>query len=238
MGIDKAMLSKLVENLINILDLYHQKRIKNYFKNKNIDKLIDVGSHKGEYLKKMRTNNYKKIYAFEPQPEIYKVLKKNISNFKEVELFNIACDEKNDLRELYINELSLTSSFLKSNEENLWIKFKKFILGKKSLIKKKIMVKTNKLDYVLIKKLKKKDQILLKIDVEGSELSVLKGATKILKTMNVKFIQVENAKNNMYEINNNDKVKLFLKNNGYKLEKSFVYPTFSFSDDIYIKSTS
>ena len=127
---------------------------------------------------------------------------------------------------------------MKSNEENLWIKFKKFILGKKSLIKKKITVKTNKLDYVLIKKLKKQDQVLLKIDVEGSELSVLKGATKILKTMNVKFIQVENAKNNMYEINNNDKVKLFLKNNGYKLEKSFVYPTFSFSDDVYIKSTS
>ena len=230
------MLSNLVENLINVLDLYHQNKIRKYFKDKNLDILIDIGSHKGEYLKKMQKNNYKKIYAFEPQSEIFKTLKENVRNFKEVELFNIACDEKNALRELFINELSLTSSFLKSNEKNLWIKFKKFILGKRILIKNKIMVKTNKLDYVLIKKLKKKDQILLKIDVEGSELSVLKGASMILKTRNVKYIQVENAKNNIYEINNNEQVKLFLYRNGYKLEKSFIYPTFSFSDDIYIKS--
>ena len=62
------------EKFINIIDKYHQKRIINYLKKLNLKYFIDVGAHKGEFLSYISTLNYKKIYSFEPQKKIFKIL--------------------------------------------------------------------------------------------------------------------------------------------------------------------
>ena len=46
----KKLKTSFWENVFNILDFYHQNRIVNFLKPLQIDKVIDVGSHKGEFL--------------------------------------------------------------------------------------------------------------------------------------------------------------------------------------------
>ena len=43
----------LIENLFNPLSSFHHKRILKYLFKLDIDKVIDVGAHKGEFLEKM-----------------------------------------------------------------------------------------------------------------------------------------------------------------------------------------
>ena len=38
------------ENFFNFIDIFHQRRIIKYCKKLNINKLIDIGAHKGEFL--------------------------------------------------------------------------------------------------------------------------------------------------------------------------------------------
>ena len=150
-------------------------------------------------------------------------------------MFNKALSDKNENKDFYINSLSSTSSLLKPNEKSYWMRFKKIILNSSHLITKKISLTTYTLDSILLNKLPENKNILLKIDVEGNELNVIKGALKIIKTKRIIYIQVENARNNIYERNNQETVHKFLINNGYIKIKSYLYPTLSFSDDIYLK---
>jgi len=229
------LLTKIVENLINLIDIFHQNRIVNYFMKQTIDIVIDVGAHKGEYLKKIRKIKPSKIYAFEPQKKIFQQLKVNIKKFKEVKVFNYACNDKDIKQNFYINSLTSTSSLLKPNESNWWIKFKKFLLQKNSLIETIEVIKTKPLDSIIFKELDPNAKILIKIDTEGNELNVLRGSKKILQRRNVSFIQVEVAKNEIYESNNSEKLEAFLNKQGYFKCKSFLYPMLNFSDDIYRK---
>jgi len=229
------LLTKIVENLINIIDIFHQNRIVKYFMKQTIDIVIDVGAHKGEYLKKIRKIKPSKIYAFEPQKKIFQQLKVNTKIFKEVKIFNYACNDKDIKQTFFINSLTSTSSLLKPNENNWWIKFKKFILQKNSLIETMEVIKTKTLDSIIFKELDPYSKILIKIDTEGNELNVLKGSKKILQKRNVLFIQVEVAKNEIYESNNSEKLEAFLNKQGYFKCKSFLYPMLNFSDDIYRK---
>ena len=200
-----------------------------------IDIVIDVGAHKGEYLKKIRKIKPSKIYAFEPQKKIFQQLKENTRKFKEVKIFNYACNDKDIKQTFFINSLTSTSSLLKPNESNWWIKFKKFLLQKNSLIETIEVIKTKPLDSIIFKELDPNAKILIKIDTEGNELNVLRGSKKILQRRNVSFIQVEVAKNEIYESNNSEKLEAFLNKQGYFKCKSFLYPMLNFSDDIYRK---
>ena len=229
-------MSKLIEIIINILDKYHQKKLQVFYKKKNINIVIDVGAHKGEFISYIEHINPKIIYAFEPQKEIFKSLSKRVSKNKKIKLFNKALSNKNENKNFYINSLSSTSSLLKPNEKSYWMRFKKIILNSSHLITKKISLKTYTLDSILLNKLPDNKNILLKIDVEGNELNVIKGALKIIKTKKIIYIQVEHARNNIYKSNNQETVHEFLIHHGYKKIKSFLFPTLSFSDDIYLKN--
>ena len=63
-----------IENLINFIDkVYHQKRIVNFLYKEPIKTIVDVGSHKGEFIHYMlKIPSISVIYAFEPQKNIYK----------------------------------------------------------------------------------------------------------------------------------------------------------------------
>ena len=57
----------LLEKLVNFLDKkYHHKRVIKFLNNYEIDSIIDVGSHKGEYIFNILKNfEFEKIYSFE-----------------------------------------------------------------------------------------------------------------------------------------------------------------------------
>ena len=67
-----------LNSFFNLLSKYHHNRIALYSKNLKFNNLIDVGCHKGEFLSSfLKIKKIKKFYCFEPQKDIYKVLKKD-----------------------------------------------------------------------------------------------------------------------------------------------------------------
>ncbi len=221
----------IFEKLINILDLYHQKRILEYVKKLNVEYFIDVGAHKGEFLSYILTLKYKKIYCFEPQKRVFKTLYKNFKNKKNVKLFNIGLADKKSNLTLYINKLTSTSTFSK-NKDTFFSRLKNFILNSKNSYIDKYYINTKKLDEIAIDK--KVENIFLKIDVEGFELNVLKGAKKLL-SKKVKYVLIERHFFQLYKNNSTYEVHLFLKKNNFRLIKRFTFPLFHFQDNLYVK---
>ena len=74
---------------------------------------------------------------------------------------------------------------------------------------------------------------MLKIDVEGYELNVLKGAKNKLKE--ISYILIEQQFENQYKNSDFSKVDKYLKDNNFKVIKSFYYPTMHYKDVLYSK---
>ena len=149
----------------------------------NLDKkvnIIDVGASDGIasnfFNRKLKVN---KIICFEPNNSYVKILKK--LNIKNLTVNPYGISQFNKCHEIFFPRYKFFSKNLDLityahyskkallNQINLDFKFKKNI----SIIKEKIHLKK-------MKKIKTKID-LIKIDVNGHELSVVKGLTKILK---------------------------------------------------------
>jgi FkbM family methyltransferase len=155
---------------------------------KNSKVFIDVGANIGGYA--IRAAKYCKVYAFEPLPRNYKILKINekLNNVK-INSFNIATGNKNGKVKLYYTQGNWLIPSIK------W-----------------------KQDYFVEVEMKPLDEIIneesidfMKIDVEGAEDLVLEGARKCLKR--TKMVIIEKNKEsfpNAYKI---------LKEEGFKFRK-------------------
>ena len=63
----------LIEKIINPLSSFHHNRIFKYLSELDIEKIIDIGAHKGEFLENMlKIEKVNSFYAFEPQKNIFK----------------------------------------------------------------------------------------------------------------------------------------------------------------------
>ena len=95
---------KLVKFVLQFFDNYQSKKVlsfidKSFKNNQNIDIFFDIGGHKGEtciqFFKKF---NVKQAHVFEPEPDTFKILEKNLKNkFKNVQkiLNNVALGDNN-----------------------------------------------------------------------------------------------------------------------------------------------
>jgi len=183
-------------NSVWVASTIHESNIRKYFSlSKGI--FVDIGANIGKYTIKIakQLGNEGQAISIEPEPSNFQILKKNIelNNLKNVHALNLACSSKEGFIDFYINKSGT---------------------GAHSLIKKtknKISVKSSKLDNVLLTlNLPKAD--LIKIDVEGAEIEVLKGAKKTLKKHPKLIIEIEDSSN----LKN---VRNFLERFGYKLTK-------------------
>ena len=222
----------LVQKIIEFADKQiHQKRIVNFLKEKSIKIIIDVGTHKGEFINCfLEINSVKKIFAFEPQKKIFELLKKKFLDNKKVYLNNIALDNHDGKKEIKINKMSSTSTLNDINDTSFYFKFKSFLLFEKNSVVSQYEINTTSLDNFFLNE-SLQDNTLIKIDTEGYEFNILKGLTKqLLKKIN--FIYFEHhydlmiKKNynfsdiNSFLLKNNFKLKFKLK---MKLRKTFEY---------------
>jgi len=158
-----------------IASSFHEPHVYKELIKKEFDIFIDVGANIGKYSiilgKKLKDNG--QVISIEPEPRNFEILNKNIklNNLKNVTAINNGLYSKKGKLDFY-----LTSE--KSGD------------GAHSLIKKtnnKIQIKVDTLDNI-IKEKGLKDIKLIKIDVEGAEANVLKGAKKTLKKYHPKLI--------------------------------------------------
>ena len=214
--------------IYNILDnLIHQAKIIKFLKFQNIQIVIDIGAHKGEFLDHIKKlPKIKKTYSCEPQKNIFKKLRTKTDN-KSFFGYNIAISNKTGYQKMLISEFTMTSTFSKINNNSSYYKIKKFIIGEK---KKYELVKTITLkDFIEKIKIKKID--LLKIDTEGHELNVLLSGLNVLKK--TKLLLIEFRKNDMYLNYSSLKMHNLLLKNNFKLVKKFKFPLFGMEDRIY-----
>lgn len=149
----------------------------------NVKNIIDVGV---AYGTKPLIENYHDSYfvLIEPNPKFHKYIEQKILNKVKGKLIKFGVG--NESMELDLIDSGLISSFYKRDEA--WSK-----MGRSFNLGNKIKVRVKKLDEILeeINFFSNNDTALLKIDTEGFELNVLKGATKILSSSFLKYVMLE-----------------------------------------------
>ena len=216
--------------------LIHQKKILRYFKkNKiNITSYFDVGSHKGSYFDLINYNfPINQAILIEPQKNIFKIIKKKYFKNKKIKIYNFAISDKNSTQILHVNKHDLTTSLTKINKKNKYLNLKAKLFG--GSINEMILSK-NKINTVKLEKLIKQNKIkkidLLKIDTEGHELQVLRGAGSSLKNK-VRFVLIEFHNSNIFLKYNAKKIHKHLTNNNFELKRTFSFPFTTWEDRIY-----
>jgi FkbM family methyltransferase len=145
----------------------------------------------GEFSSSLKKVIYNDVnfYLFDPNPDL------KIKNFN---FFNIALDKTNSKKKFYFNQfLPHSGSSLKkiTMDDWLWNFTRKLFLLSFSKKFKTLIIKTQTLDDFCKKQNVKKIEVL-KIDVEGGELDVLNGSKKMLKNINIIYLEILDKKKN------------------------------------------
>ena len=222
----------LIEKIFNPISVFHHKRISRYLKELDIEKIIDIGAHRGEFLESMlKIKKVNSFYAFEPQKNIFNELNEKFSKNEKITLFNFAMDKEITNKKLKINKLSMTSSLAEINEKSLYLKIKNFLTFSRSNFEDEYEIQTNTVDKIFENIGLQK--ALLKIDVEGFEMNVIEGSQMKLKE--IPFILLENQFGNHYKnYSFNDIISLLSKQN-FKIYKKFIFPTMHYQDVLFQK---
>lgn len=157
--------------------------------------VVDVGSFYGYYA--MLASRYVgdgQVIGVEPYPDSFRVLKKNTAGLANVKVVDMALSDRNGLAKLYIDRFhpSAHSITLSGSKRSLGY----------------IMVRSRTLDS-LLEDLRIEKIDLLKVDVEGAEAMVLRGAERTLRRSQNVTVVVE--AHGIMELS----VKSFLKRLGF-----------------------
>lgn len=145
------------------------------------DIVFDVGAHKGEWSINLLKHQPKvTIYAFEPLPMLQDILKANFEGY-DVKKCALALSDTGSRREIiYYSEYPGMSTLHPRRDVEKML----------DMSPSTMTIQTERLD-VFAKQNNIKAIQILKIDTEGNEWNVLKGAEKLLKAGKISFIQFE-----------------------------------------------
>ena len=173
--------------------------------------IVDIGSNKGQFILLMEKIFPNKIvYSFEPIIEMINKQKKFFEYKKNITFHNLALGSSICFKEFLITSRMDSSSFLKvvSNTN----KSKNY-----SVIEKRD-IKVSTLDEIFLNE-KISHPILIKMDVQGYELEVLKGANDLLKKID--YLLLEVSDNEMYQNQPTEKIIVeYLKNFNFEIYRS------------------
>jgi len=191
-----------------------------------VEKIVHVGAHEGQEVEEYLENfSNAEINLFEPQPNLFAILKSKYEKRKNINLYDFALGSEAGSSTMYsASNGGLSSSFYKPKEhliEHPEIKFE--------LQDNIFQIKTlNQLNILNID--------FLNIDTQGYEMEVLKGSTSALEN-DIKYIILEVNKRELYEgcplVYDIDK---FLKTyNFIRTDTHFWLDSYSWGDAFYIK---
>ena len=219
------------------------------------DKIVfDIGCFRGGFTKNFIKNEKKlgmesTFFLFDPNPITKDYLKPILQNEK-IKYFNLALDNSNSQKKFYLNKFfepsgsSLNTTF---RDDKKWKNTRKIFMQIFQPFKKiedfsEISVQTQTLDnFCLEKKINNID--VLKIDTEGNELNVLKGAQKLLKQNKINIIYTEISETKKRFLEKEKSVVDFLNSYNFELKKKYQIKSFSIlsglkaSDNLFINKT-
>lgn len=151
--------------------------------------IIDIGANLGYYtaIASRLAGEQGSVLAFEPEPNFFKLLSRNISrnDLKNVINFELAIAEKTGLTNLYLSNDNKGHNSIINSEE----------------LKNSVQVKTTTLDdFLASHKITKVDMI--KMDIEGAEILALEGMKNTLMK-HLPLLFLEFSPNSIIKINRN-----------------------------------
>lgn len=171
---------------------------------KSGDTFVDIGGNEG-YFTALAARKEARVFCIEPQSRLLPVIEKNLelNNCKNVTVSNLAFSDKEGQTEIYLRPTTNTGS-------SSFFQVSKFSSLKESVktVTLDDYFKANKIEHVR----------LMKIDCEGAESLVMKGATHVFKNKTVEILALEYHPQVLSE-NDISEIDLFLKECGYLLVK-------------------
>ena len=161
------------------------KNLLKSIKHFQIKSILDVGANKGQFALRLLKNNFQgNIMSFEPLKEEYEILNK-LSSEKESWKVARRCalGDINKVKKFHISGNRESSSLLKILRRHT-------DLRPESKTVKIEKINVERLDNFKREILKLEKNLLLKIDTQGSEIDVLKGAGKLIKDIKCLFVEV------------------------------------------------
>jgi FkbM family methyltransferase len=199
----RARVASLVQNLLRRLgyELHpypaplvlepDDRRRARLLQGRRITLLLDVGANTGQFAEKVRATGYRgRIVSFEPLSGAYAELSRLSAGDPEWEARRTALGEKDGTVDINVAGNLTSSSLLPMGERHLESAPQSAYVGTET-------VSTARLDDVWEELARPDDRVWLKLDVQGYELHVLRGAKAVLDRIDV--VQAEMALQHLYE---------------------------------------
>ncbi len=170
--------------------------------------VIDIGANIGYYaLLEARLANRGRIYAAEPVPENLELLRKNVNlnNCKNIHLFGIALGDIESKARMYIYDKCNWSSFIKNTNGNILNEIESPIITLDKFVELYVHDSPG----------------FIRMDVEGYEFQIIKGALKTLSCNKPLTLCIELHQHLMPAENMKELIKI-LKNNNFKVKAIFL----------------
>ncbi|MFA5396644.1 MAG: FkbM family methyltransferase [Methanogenium sp.] len=199
------------------------------------DIVFDIGAYQGDWTELVVDKNAGQIHLFEPNPICFSVLKNKFISYPEIFISQVLVSDLIGIRPFYIypQNLTLNTTYRRFDAET------KYNIG---LPNTPIDVPAITVErYCEIRKIPKINY--LKIDAEGSEFDIIKGAYSLLNNKAIDFIEFEYGgtyidshttlaeihsilRSKDYHILKVEKTHFILKNNLQASDENFEYSIF------------
>jgi FkbM family methyltransferase len=163
----------------------YESIIRSIIEEYQVDLVLDVGANIGQFALGMRRLYKGPIISFEPVSHTFAALQKIVPDDKNWYKFNYALGNESGERQMNVYELDQLSSMLETNEDSI----KRFGDGASRPVKE--LVQIRRFDDI-VKEMPfdvHSRKIFLKMDTQGYDQEVFKGARSIWK--NIEVIQAE-----------------------------------------------
>ncbi|WP_180897460.1 FkbM family methyltransferase [Martelella soudanensis] len=148
-----------------------------------IDLVLDVGANVGQFAQQLRQSGYQgRIVSFEPMTSAFSELKKATEADERWTCIQSAIGEEDGFATINISENSFSSSILKAEQWSMEVE-----PSIRPIAQEKVRVQ--RLDHVFDEVVRPSERVFLKIDTQGFELPVIRGALGALQR--IALIQLE-----------------------------------------------